>query len=81
MSVNMWCITTVLIIKKATMSNSQNVKDSSHGNKYLKKIKIKINPGTNVEICISTYWNIDVVSCSATCQTELERMQLHSPNC
>jgi len=30
---------TILIIKKATVSNSQNVKDSSHANKYLKKNK------------------------------------------
>ena len=32
--VNMQCIITVLIIKKATVSKSQNVKDSSHANKY-----------------------------------------------
>jgi len=48
--------TTVLIIKKATVSNSQNVKDSSHGNKSLRKIKI--NLGTEVEICISTFGNL-----------------------
>jgi len=42
MSVNMQCITTVLIIKKATVPNSENVKDSSYGNKYLRKIKINL---------------------------------------
>ena len=34
---------TVLIIKNATVSKSQNVKDSSHGNEYLRKIKTKIS--------------------------------------
>jgi len=32
-------ITTVLIIKKATVSKSQNVKESSHPNKYVEKLK------------------------------------------
>jgi len=53
--------TTVLIIKKATLSNSQNVKDSSHGNKCLRKIKINLR--TKVEICISTYSNVDIATC------------------
>jgi len=52
------------LIKKATVPKSQNVKDSSHGNKYLRKIEI--NLGTKVEICISTYSNADVVCYSAT---------------
>jgi len=41
------------------VSKSQNVKDGSHWNKYLRKIKI--NLWTKVEICISTYSNADVV--------------------
>ena len=57
--VNMQCIITVLIIKKATVSKSQNVKDSSHANKYLRKIQV--NLGTKVGICISTYSNADVM--------------------
>jgi len=69
MSVNMQCITTVLVIKKAAVSNSQNVKDSSHANKYLRKIKINLR--TEVEICTSTYSNADVVCDSATWRTEL----------
>jgi len=38
----MWCITKVglLIIIKATVSKSQNVKESLRGNKHLRKIKI-----------------------------------------
>jgi len=71
MSVNTWCITTVILIKKATVSMSQNVKDSSHGNKYLRKIKINLS--TKVEICISTYSNANVICYSATCQTELNK--------
>jgi len=47
------------------------MKDSSHGNKHLRKLKIKINLGTKVEICISTYSNEEVVCYSATCRTEL----------
>jgi len=69
MIVNMQCITAVLIMKKATVSKSQNVKDSSHANKYLRKIKI--NLWTKVEICISTYSNADVMCYSATWRTEL----------
>jgi len=39
-SINVWCVTTVLIItKKATVIKSQNVKDRSQRNKYLIKIK------------------------------------------
>jgi len=38
----MWCITTVLTINKATVSKSQNVKDSSDKNKYLRIIEINI---------------------------------------
>jgi len=52
------CITTVLIIKTVTVPNSQNVKDSSHGNKYLRKVKL--NLVAEVEICISTYSNADI---------------------
>jgi len=65
----MQCTTKALIIKKATVSKSQNVKDSSHGNKYLRKIKINLR--TKVEICISTYSNADAVCYSATWRTEL----------
>jgi len=58
---------TILIIKKATLSNSQNVKDSSHANKYLKKNKkIKINLGFKVKICILAYSNADPVCYLAT---------------
>jgi len=70
----MQCSATVLIVKKATVSNSQNVKDSSHGNRYLRKIKINFQ--TKVEICTSTYSNADVVCYSATWQTELNNVLL-----
>jgi len=40
--VNMQCIITVLIVKKATVSKSQNVKDSSHANKYLRKQQTRL---------------------------------------
>jgi len=49
---------------------SQNVKDSSHGNKCLRKIKISL--GTKDEICISTYSNAYVLCYSATWRTELK---------
>jgi len=65
----MWRITTVLIIKQATVSKSQNVKNISHANKYLRRIKINLR--TEVENCISTYLNADVVCYSATRRTEL----------
>ena len=52
------------------MPNSQNVKDSSYGNKYLQKIKINLR--TEVEICISTYSNADVVCYSAIWRMELK---------
>ena len=71
----MRCVTTVLTIKKATVSNSQNVKDSSHANKNLRKIKI--NLGTKVGICISSYSNTDARCYSvATWQTELNDCDL-----
>ena len=35
-------VTTVLIIKNGTVSKSQNVKDRSRANKYLRKIKVNI---------------------------------------
>ena len=66
--VNMWCITTVLIIKNATVSYSHNVKDSSRANKYLRKIRINLQ--TEVEICISTYLNADVVCYNAAWRTQ-----------
>ena len=47
----------------------QNVKDRSHANKCLRKIKINLR--TKVEICISTYSNADVVCYSATWRMEL----------
>ena len=50
-------VTTVLTIKNATVSKSQNVKDRSHANKYLRKVKVNLQ--TEVEICISTYLNAD----------------------
>ena len=55
MSVNMRCVTTVLIIIKATASESKNVKERSHANKYLRKIKVNLR--TEVGNCISTYSN------------------------
>ena len=64
MTVNMWRITTVLIIIKATVSKSHNVKDSSNANKYLRKIKINLE--TKVVIFISTYLNADIICYSAT---------------
>jgi len=51
------------------VSKSQNVKDSSRADKYLRKIKIDLR--TKVEICISTYSNADVACYSATWRTEL----------
>jgi len=68
MSINMRCVTAVLIIKKATVSKSQNVKDSSPANKYLRKIKINLR--TKVEVCIWTYSNADVICYSATWRME-----------
>ena len=58
-SVNVWCAKTVFIINKATVSKSQNVKDRSHANKYLRNIKVNLR--TKVGICISTYSNAHVV--------------------
>ena len=55
------------LIIKATVSNSQNVKESSYANKSLRKIKINLRP--KVEICISTYSNADVVCYSANWRT------------
>jgi len=63
----MRCTTIVLIIIKATVSKSQNVKDSSKANKYLKKINLR----SKVEMCISTYSNADAVCYSTTWETEL----------
>jgi len=57
--INLLCVTTVHIIKNATVSKSQNVKVISCANKYLRKNKV--NLGTKVEICILTYTNADVV--------------------
>jgi len=65
----MRCIITVVIIKKATVSESQNVKDSSHANNYLRKIKINLR--TKVEIYTVTCSNADVVCYSAIGRTEL----------
>ena len=62
----MLCIIAVLIIK-SPVPTSQYVKDSSHGNKILEKLKIKINLRTKVKIFISTYSNAEVVCYSATC--------------
>jgi len=50
------------------------VKDSSHGNKYGRKIKINLQ--TKVEICISTYSNADVACYSAIWQMELNDIRL-----
>ena len=47
------------------------MKDSSHANKYLRKIKINLQ--TTVKISISTYSNADVICYSATWQTELNK--------
>ena len=47
----MWCVTIVLIIKKATVLKSRNVNDRSHANKYLRNIKLNFQ--TKVEIRIS----------------------------
>jgi len=68
------CVTAVLIIKNATVSKSQNVKDwrAKHwrANKYPRKIKVNLR--TKVGICISTYLNADVVCyITATWRTEL----------
>ena len=73
-SINTWCITTVLIMKNASVSTSQNVKDRLHVNKYPRKIKV--NLPTTVGICISTYSNADVVCYSATWRMELNSVGL-----
>ena len=58
------------------MSKSQNVKDTSHANKYLRKIKINLR--TKVEICISAYSNADAVCYSSSWQMEVnERNSVH----
>jgi len=58
------------------VSKSQNVKDSSRADKYLRKIKINLR--TKVEICISTYSNADGVCYSATWRTEVNDVRLLS---
>ena len=74
-SINLQCVTTVLIIKNATVSKSQNVKDRSRANKYLRKIKVNLR--SKVGLCISTYSNADVVRySSAIWQTELNDVHL-----
>jgi len=68
------CVTAVLIIKNATVSKSQNVKDW-RANKYPRKIKVNLR--TKVGICISTYLNADVVCyITATWRTELNEVCL-----
>ena len=74
MSVNMRCIITVLIMKKGHVSNSQNVKDSLHGNKRLRKIIINLR--IKVEICISTHSNADIVCYRATELNERNSVRL-----
>ena len=69
-------VTTILIIKKAILSKSQNVKGRSHADKYLNIRKIKVNLRTKVDICISTYSNADVICYSATWRTELNDVRL-----
>ena len=49
------CVIAVLIIKNATVSRSQSVKDRSRANNYLRKIKVNLR--TKVELCISTELN------------------------
>jgi len=61
------------LIIKATVSNSQNVKESSYANKSLRKIKINLRP--KVEICISTYSNADVVCYSANWRTSFHGLR------
>ena len=61
---NMWSATAVL-----TVSKSQNVKDRSHANKYLRKIEVNLQ--TKADICISTYSNADVVCYRTTWRMEL----------
>ena len=70
--VNLRCVATVLIIKNATVSKSQNVKNRSHANKYL----IKVNIRTKVGIRISTYSNADIACYSTTWPMELNDVRL-----
>jgi len=56
------------------VSKSQNVKDRSHANKYLRKIKVTLR--TKVGICISTYSNADIICYSATWRTQLNDVRL-----
>ena len=62
-SVNMWCITTVLIIKNAgAMPKSQNVKDSSRANKYLRNPRLKMRPRLTFCTSCSSYLNVALIT-------------------
>ena len=61
-------------MKKGHVSNSQNVKDSLHGNKRLRKIIINLR--IKVEICISTHSNADIVCYRATELNERNSVRL-----
>jgi len=63
-SINLRSATAVL-----TVSKSQNVKDRSRANKYLRKIKVNLQ--TKADICTSTNSNADVVCYRTTWRTEL----------
>ena len=64
-------ITTVVIIKKATVSKSQNVKDSSHANNYLRQ-EAQLSPRYRAMRRVN--WNL--ASCHATVQKLLIRQVL-----
>jgi len=53
----------------------RSLKDRSHANKYLRKIKVNI--GNKIGICISAYSNADVICYSATWQTKLNDVRLN----
>jgi len=74
-SINLQCVTTVLIIKNATVSKSQNVKDRSRANKYLRKIKVNLR--SKVGLCISTY---RMQMSYVTARPSGERSERRSPN-
>jgi len=67
----MWCVTTVLTIKKAIVSESQK---TVHVQINIDK---KLNLRTKVGICVSTYSNADVVCCSTTWRAELNDLRLN----
>ena len=55
MSVNMRCITTVHIIKKATVSKSQNVKDSDDSTQLNRELRMQVSESDTSKSASSLY--------------------------